>query len=184
MSLCEQGARGNQKSEVAQHDFADLKGRARDPHLVDCFHSGRERPRRSERASAQGVAGTSSAQGWVWCGACGRLERLHWLQRCLHPPKRPPRWCRQCGRSASSPTRRLSPRSRPKRLRGRELSIDGPTMSWEIVGDRGRSCMGRPCRGRLCMGRPCRGRSSGQLDLSKPVCLVQRRPLFDRVVSV
>ena len=49
MSLCEQGARGNQKSEVAQHDFAELKGRARDPHLVDCFHSGRERPRQRPR---------------------------------------------------------------------------------------------------------------------------------------
>ena len=160
MSLCVQGARGNQKSEVAQHDFAELKGRARDPHLVDCFHSGRERPRQRPRL--------------------GLVRRL-WPPRAatlaaarLHPPKRPPRWCRQCGRSASSTTRRLSPRSRPKRLRGRELSIDGPTMSWEIVGDRGRSCLGGPCR----------GRSSGQLDLSKPVCLVQRRPLFDRVVSV
>ena len=58
-----------------------------------------------------------------------RLQKC--LQRCLRPPKRPPRRWAECVKHHKD-QRRLSARSRPRRLRARE-----PSMSWEIVGDRG-----------------------------------------------
>jgi hypothetical protein len=116
------------------------------------------RDRVSAQRSAQGVAGTSTGQGWVWCGACCRLERRHHTGcsgacsgacrsacsgACVRLSDR-----RAVGRSASSTTRTKGDCRRAqgqegcglvsRRCHGRLWEIvDGPTMSWESSGQSG-----------------------------------------------
>ena len=171
---------GNQDSEVAQHDAADNSRRARDPHLVDCFHSGCKRPRQrpwqrpranyrpitASAATTPAAAAPAAAPAEVLAAVPASIrghqrpsEAIRGNQRCLRPPKRPPRRWAECVKHYKY-QRRLSARSQgqqvcglvSRRCHGRLWEIvDGPTMSWE---------------------------SSGQSDLSEPVCLVQRLPLF------